>query len=415
MSTPVAPGERRIIFLLASVTFINILDFMMVMPLGPDFAGELGIPTSKLGIIGGSYTAAAAVAGLIGALFLDRFDRRSALAVAMLGLVTGTALGGFSRGLGTLLGARVLAGMFGGPASAIGLSILADVVPPQRRGKAMGAVMGAFAAASVLGVPAGLELGRLGGWRLPFFAVAALGLVVAASAIVLMPRMRGHLDRASGPAIARGLGAFVTDPTVILSLASTGVVFLGGFAVIPNLSAYLQQNLGYPRAGLGVLYLAGGIVSFAAMRVGGALVDRRGPVAVTTFGSVLMMAVLASGFLPARPLVPVMVVFVGFMLANSVRAVALNTLSSKVPFPAERARFMSAQSAAQNVAAAMGAVVSSLLLSELPDKKLAGMPAVAAFAMSLAAAVPVLVWAVATRVRKREGQAVPNAPGAAAG
>jgi predicted MFS family arabinose efflux permease len=118
-----ATGERKIIFLLAAVSFVNILDFMMVMPLGPDFARSLGIPASKLGIIGGSYTAAAAVAGLIGALFLDRFDRRSALAVAMLGLVTGTAAGGLSRGFGTLVASRVLAGMFGGPATSVGLSI----------------------------------------------------------------------------------------------------------------------------------------------------------------------------------------------------------------------------------------------------------------------------------------------------
>ena len=107
--------ERRLLpglFLLAAVSFVNILDFMMVMPLGPDFARDLGIATSKLGIIAGSYTAAAAVAGVVGAMFLDRFDRRQALAVAMLGLVTATALGGLAVGLGTLVAARVLAGLF---------------------------------------------------------------------------------------------------------------------------------------------------------------------------------------------------------------------------------------------------------------------------------------------------------------
>jgi hypothetical protein len=42
---------------LARFTFVNVLDFMMVMPLGPDFAAALDIPTSHLGYIGGSYTA----------------------------------------------------------------------------------------------------------------------------------------------------------------------------------------------------------------------------------------------------------------------------------------------------------------------------------------------------------------------
>src|SRR5262245_18844895 len=101
------PGERMIVFLVAAVQLINILDFMMVMPLGPDFAAALGIPTSHLGVIGGSYTAAASASGVVCALFLDRFDRRSALAVAMAGLLVSTAAGGFAMGLTTLVGARV--------------------------------------------------------------------------------------------------------------------------------------------------------------------------------------------------------------------------------------------------------------------------------------------------------------------
>src|SRR5436190_23911217 len=88
-------SEGKMLALVSAVQFVNILDFMIVMPLGPDFAKGLGVDMSHLGIIGGSYTAAAAVAGLATARFLDRFDRRSALGVAMLGLVAGTLAGGF--------------------------------------------------------------------------------------------------------------------------------------------------------------------------------------------------------------------------------------------------------------------------------------------------------------------------------
>src|SRR5262245_43552158 len=123
------PSERFIVFLVGAIQFVNVLDFMMVMPLGPDFARALGIPTAHLGIIGGSYTAAAAVSGIIAARFLDRFDRRSALAVAIFGLVAGTAAGALAQGMRSLVLARVVAGAFGGPATSIALSIIADVVP----------------------------------------------------------------------------------------------------------------------------------------------------------------------------------------------------------------------------------------------------------------------------------------------
>ncbi len=153
--------ERRLLLLIGAIQFANVLDFMMVMPLGPDFARTLAIPTARLGLVGASYTAAAAVAGIVGALVLDRFDRRRALAVVLGGLAVGTVSGALATSFASMLAARVVAGAFGGPATSLSLAIISDVVAPERRGRAMGAVMGGFAAASVLGVPAGLELARM--------------------------------------------------------------------------------------------------------------------------------------------------------------------------------------------------------------------------------------------------------------
>ena len=118
------------IILVAMVQLVNVLDFVMVMPLGQDFARALGIDEARLGWIGGSYTLAAAVSGIVSARFLDRFDRRKALAVAMFGLVCATAAGGMAQGLPTMMAARIVAGMFGGPATSVSLAIIADVVPP---------------------------------------------------------------------------------------------------------------------------------------------------------------------------------------------------------------------------------------------------------------------------------------------
>ena len=104
------PSEGWMVFLVGAVQFVNIWDFVMVMPLGPDFARALDIPISRLGLLGGAYTAAAAVAGILGSTFLDRFDRRPALSIAMTGLVLGTLAGGLAWSFPTLLAARFLAG-----------------------------------------------------------------------------------------------------------------------------------------------------------------------------------------------------------------------------------------------------------------------------------------------------------------
>jgi predicted MFS family arabinose efflux permease len=400
--------ERAVVLLVAAVQFVNILDFVMVMPMGPDFAAALGIPASRLGLIGGSYTAAAAVSGLAGSFFLDRFDRRPALGIAMLGLVLGTALGATATGLHSLMAARVLAGLFGGPATSLSFSIIADVVPAQRRGTAMGMVMGAFSIAAVLGVPAGLELARHFGWRAPFLGVAGLGLLLACLAVFLLPPLRGHLAARKEQV---PLAHLLSQRNVLLSWAMTFLVMSAGFIVIPNISAYVQINLGYPRARIGLLYLYGGAVSFFSTQIAGRLVDRYGSFRVGTLGTLLLTFAVWAGFITAPPLLPVPGIFIAFMLAMSFRNVAYNTLTSRVPSAGERARFMSIQSAVQHAASAAGAFLSSQLLSEQPSGKLVGMDRVGAVSIALTLTLPFLLYAVEGAVRRRERPEV--LPGAA--
>jgi predicted MFS family arabinose efflux permease len=403
--------ERTVVLLVAAVQFVNILDFMMVMPLGPDFAVALGISTSHIGVLGGAYTLAAAIAGVAGASFLDRFDRRSALAVAMLGLVLSTAAGGFAVDLYTLIGARLLAGAFGGPATSLSLAIVADVVPPERRGKAVGTVMTAFSLASILGVPAGLRMAEWLGWRAPFFGVALLGLVLTAAALSLMPSLRGHLDgvRASTRAAAARMPF---DQLTRTTLLNTALVMLGVFAIVPNISTFLQRNLGYPRADLDTLYLVGGAASFIANRGVGSLVDRFGATRMVAGGTLVFGCALYFGFLRPVTVDHVIWVFPLLMLSATMRGVPLNTLASRVPPPSQRARFMSAQNAVQHIASSGGALGASALLEADPSGKLYGMERVTAAAILISLFVPLLAAVVERGVREREREraAVPPPP-----
>lgn len=409
-------SERAVVFLIGAVQFVNILDFVMVMPLGPDFAKGLGIAASHIGTIGGAYTAAASVAGLVGGYFLDRFDRRKALAVSMLGLVVATAAGGLATGLTTLLLARIAAGLFGGPATSLSLSIIADLVPVERRGRALGAVMGAFSVASIIGVPLALRMAKWGGWQMPFFVVAAMGLLVAAGAIFYLPPVRGHLEAGRQPLKQVGVMELLGRRDVQLSYLMTAAVMMASFVMIPNISAYVQQNLGYPRDSLELAYFVGGLVSFATVRVAGRMVDRHGAFVVGTVGSVLTLGSTYIGFVHYPHWLPVPVLFMAFMLAMGTRNVAYNTLTSRVPENPVRARFMSLQSAIQHMAAAVGAFLSVQLLTDLPDGTLGGMTRVAGVSMALTLLLPPMLRVVEQRVRTREqarALAVPPSQGLA--
>ncbi len=417
VSSQLPVNERAVVLLIAAIHFINILDFMIVMPLGPDFSLSLGIPSHRMGDIAGAYTLAAATSGIAGSFFLDRFDRRKALAVSIAGLVIGTALCGMAWDLYSLLGARVVAGLFGGPAMALSLAIVSDVVPPKRRGRAMATVMTAFSIASIAGVPLALEIANAGGWRAPFFSVAALGVVVAAAAIFMLPPLRMHLQTGNRPP---GLAMFnlLRKPLPLLSYLSITAMMFSAFTIIPHIPGYLVFNLGYTGEPwllellgplglrpsiLGPLYLVGGTLSLLVMLVVGRLTDRLGSSIVSWLGAALVITVVWFWFIDYSPVLPVMVAFVCFMGSMSVRGVPARALDTKIPMPHERASFMSLQSAVQHFALAGAAIMSSRILTENADKSLQGIPTLGYIAAGFALLLPLCVTVAERMLKRRDG------------
>ena len=406
LSTALTAAERKVVGLLALVQFVNVLDFMMVMPLGPDFSRDLGIDTSQLGMIGGSYTAAAAVSGLISAFVIDRFARKKALISVLTGLAFATLAGAFATGIGSLLAARVVAGAFGGPATALALAIVADSVPISKRGRALGIVMGAFSIASIVGVPAGLELARLGSWRTPFLGVGLLALATVAGAQVFMADLPRAPQR-MGLSLARLREQF-RDPDHLLSVAIGVCVMFSSFVVVPNVATYIQRNLAYPRERIGLMYLSGGLASLVSMQLAGRATDRSGARTTCVVGTGIAAVALYFGFARHHPWFHPILIVTLFMAGTSVRAIAYNTLTSRVPSPSERGSFMAIQSTVQHLASACGAFVSSTLLTSDGGGRLVGFERVAGLAIGLCVCVPVLV---AILERRLDGRTVEPASG----
>lgn len=381
--------QHRLVALIAAVQFVNIVDFMMVMPLGPDFADALGVPADRVGIIGGSYTLAAAVAGLLLAPVLDRLERRVGLTLTMLGLGVATLLTTQATDLNGLVAARLLAGVFGGASASIALATVADAVPPERRGRAMGWVMAAFSVSAVAGVPLGLELALAFGWQAPFAVIGGLALLMAVVIWLVLPEMREHCE--APPRAAPSLRPLLRSPAAWQGYALAGTAMFAGFLIIPNIATFLVLNHGFPRESIGLLYLVGGAASFFVMQAAGQMVDRLGSFPVSVIGTVVLAVVLIAGFAPAEPVISAYLVFVLFMSGMNMRGVTSQTVTSKIPSPELRAGYLSMQSAMQHVATTLGALVSSLLLITAPDGRLLNMELVAALAVISALAQPLLI------------------------
>ena len=127
-------GEVVLLVVLAAVQFTHILDFMVLMPLGPQLMRLWGIDASRFGLLVSAYTFAAAAAALLCAFYMDRFDRRRILLFLYGGFVLSALLCALAPNYSWLLAARAITGAFGGVAGAAVYSIIADTIPDSRRG-----------------------------------------------------------------------------------------------------------------------------------------------------------------------------------------------------------------------------------------------------------------------------------------
>lgn len=387
-------------WIIGAIQFVNILDFMMVMPLGPDFAKALGMYESDLGWIGGSYTAAAAVSGIVCSLFIDGFDRKKAILTAFGGLMIATALGGCAWSFSSLLICRILAGIFGGPATSLAWAIVADVVEPARRGHAMGKIMSAFSLAAIFGVPFGLEVAHLGNWATPFFTTAALGVIVILAATKLMPEMKAHLAHVHTKTSLSYLLKLLAKPINRLTYLYVFIAMIASFTLIPNLSAYVQYNMHYPRADLGWLYSVGGVVSFITVQMTGKIVDRFNSFITSFISMTVFIIMLFVSFIMPIKAMSATAFFMLTMFAMGMRNVSSTTLATKIPPPQERAGFMSLFSCVQGIGMACGAFLSTRLLSENSDKSLNGMDHIAMLSIVTSLMVPLLIRVVEQRLRR---------------
>src|SRR5260221_4024842 len=188
-----APREWLLLLVLSGIQFSQMVDFMVLMPLGTQLMRAFNITPTQLGFFVSIYAVAASLSGFFSALVIDRFDRKTAMLALYACFAATMAACALAPSYATLLAARTAAGAFGGVVAANIFTIVADAVPESRRGRAFGAVMSAFSLASILGVPISLYLALHFTWRAPYVFLAALCSAILLAAWFVIPPVRAHL------------------------------------------------------------------------------------------------------------------------------------------------------------------------------------------------------------------------------
>jgi len=182
----------------------------------------------SVGAAGQSMTVYAIASALLAPMLLmgtGRWQRRSALQLALVLFAGGLLLCAWAPDLQTLLLGRVLMGV-GAVFTPIAASIAVAIVEPALRGKALSVTFLGMSLSYVIGLPLGAWLGLRFGWRVPTLAIAICALLMLALVSLRMPR------RVDAPgATFSGLGEVLRQGEVLRSLGLTLLYFSAIFTV----------------------------------------------------------------------------------------------------------------------------------------------------------------------------------------
>ena len=369
MSVPAAPdaaphhSERTILVTLAAIQFTHILDYMIMMPLGAGLMKEFSLSPAQFSHLVAAYGGAAALAGLVGGLFLDRIDRKLALAWLYVGFALSTLACALAPTHHALLGARLAAGAFGGLAGAVVVAMVSDVVPPERRGRGMAFVMAAFPLASVAGVPLGIVLSNHLGWHAPFFLLAGLGIPILFAISRFIPRRPPTAEAASASPLGQ-MRDLLAEPIHWRGFAVTAALVIGGGCIIPFMAPSLVANAGVTEKLLPLVYLFGGAATFFSTPFVGRLTDRHDKLHVLAALSLpAIVAALLVTHLGPSPLPLVLLVTTLFFVGMSGRFGPATTLVANSVSPRFRGGFMSVNSAVQQGSSAAANLLGGALIS----------------------------------------------------
>jgi EmrB/QacA subfamily drug resistance transporter len=242
-SAPTLP--YRVVLIVAAAVFMTSLDNLVVGVALPSIKADLGGSLEALEWTVNAYTLAFAVFLLTGAALGDRFGRRRMFLVGLVLFTGASAAAALSGSVETLVAARAVQGLGAALITPLSLAILADAVPADRRGPAIGLWGAVYGLGVALGPAVGGAVVEGTHWSWIFWLNVPVGLALLPIALRGLRESFGEGGRAT-PIDRRGLvlstlGLFGltfgivrsqilgwASTTVVVSLAA-GVVILGAF------------------------------------------------------------------------------------------------------------------------------------------------------------------------------------------
>lgn len=297
-SAPPAPrGDLGRLYVLMATAFLDMVGALMVIPLLPFYAQNLGASEFALGVLISSFSAAQLLSAPLWGRVSDRYGRKPTLLIGLGAAAVAYLVFAVADSYWLLLLSRVVLGAGGGTVGVI-QAYVADAVEPKRRARALGWLSASTNAGVVLGPVIG-SFAAAWGTAAPGVLAAGLACINMFFASRFLTESHGHEARKKATGARSPWHAatrVMTHPgEAPHRLIWTYAVAIGAFyGVNAYLVLFLRDDFGVSEQTIGYFYAYIGVLSvIIRLALLGWVVDRLGEPRTMRLGAVLLAAGLA--------------------------------------------------------------------------------------------------------------------------
>lgn len=253
-------------------------------------AADLQLTLAKAGYLISIFSLVYAISAPILLNVTARFERKKVYMYTLLIFLVSNLISAFSANFYMLMAGRALGAATGSLIFVLSLTLAARIVEPQYKGRAVGIITMGGSASLILGVPLGIFVGNIAGWREVFIFIAILTAIVMVAIGLVMQRVQPV------PVVSlKRQFAALWNPRMLAIHATTLLVLAGHLTLYAYFTPFLQETIGASSTMVTFIYMMFGIAAVAGGGLGGVLSDRLHPakaIVIVLIPFIVSMAVI---------------------------------------------------------------------------------------------------------------------------
>lgn len=290
------------VYLLAATIFAVTTSEFMVAGMMPTLAEAFSVSIGEIGYLISLFALGMAIGGpLVTALLLAlRTPNKQALLWMLVLFLAGSVLAALAPSYSVMAVARVVQGVSSAACFGISMTICAELVRPEMRGRAVSFVLAGLMLSPVVGVPLTALINQTLGWQASFWSIVGLAVLSVVVVTTAVPTSK----RGSVVDLAAGLSDLKSG-RLWAAYTTSGLVIGATFAAFSYFSAIFTEITGFTQSAIPALLAAYGVANVVGNLVVGQFADRF-TIPVLIGGLILLAVALATfAFFASNPVISV--------------------------------------------------------------------------------------------------------------